>query len=288
LSRLRKLWSKTIADKGPAAEPEACASFLDRPPDPEWAEHVETVPGILLDVLRLERGLQGKRVLEIGCGPGLTALGLAQQGTPDLLVAFDLGFHMKATLEGFGTAPYPERRPSCLRYLLADAACLGLKTSSFDLAYAWSVFEHLPQPQPVLAEIRRVLKPGGLLYIQIAPLYYSAFGHHCWEHVSDPFAHLKWTQERFRTQVMASRSSPERVRRDWQTYEGLNRLTVGGLQKLLLDQGWALRRSILQCDDLKEVDLEGPLARIPLQDLAAVQINLVAKKSAFPSSPCKA
>jgi len=242
-------------------------------------EHVETVPSILLEVLEAENGLQGKRVLEIGCGPGLTALGLAQQGNPDLLVAMDLDLHMKATIEGLGKPPFPSSLPSCLRYLLTDASNLGLQSSSFDLAYAWSVFEHLPDPSVVLAEIQRILKPGGLLYIQIAPLYYSAFGHHCWEHVAEPFAHLLGTPKQFRSQVMASQSAPERVQRDWQTYEGLNRLTVGKLQKILLEKEWILQRTILQCDDLKGIDLEGALSRIPLQDLATVQINLIAKKT---------
>ena|GEM_PF-2576260 len=253
-------------------------SLASRSTDPEIHEHMETVPGILLDVLSLQHGLKGKRVLEVGCGPGLTALGLAQKACPNLLAAFDLQFHMRETLNQLGSHPLPQALPTCLHYILTDASNLGFRDESFDLVYAWSVFEHLKEPNTVLSEIQRVLMPQGQLYIQIAPLYYSAFGHHCWEHVSEPFSHLKWDQETFRNAVFSSCSPQERIQRDWQTYEGLNRLTVGSLQKMLLQSGWILERIVLQCDDLKHTHLAGPLSHVPLQDLACVQINLVARK----------
>jgi SAM-dependent methyltransferase len=37
----------------------------------------------------------------------------------------------------------------------------------FDVVYAAQVFEHLPEPKADLAEIRRILRPGGLLYVDV-------------------------------------------------------------------------------------------------------------------------
>jgi hypothetical protein len=48
----------------------------------------------------------------------------------------------------------------------------------FDLVYSWSVFEHVDERliAEVLRLIKSSLKPDGLLFVQIAPLFYSAEG----------------------------------------------------------------------------------------------------------------
>ena len=44
---------------------------------------------------------------------------------------------------------------------------LQFQPGSFDVVYAAQVFEHLPRPTVDLGEIKRILKPGGLLYIDV-------------------------------------------------------------------------------------------------------------------------
>jgi SAM-dependent methyltransferase len=44
---------------------------------------------------------------------------------------------------------------------------IGFRHGSFDVVYAAQVFEHLPTPAVELAEIRSVLRPEGLLYIDV-------------------------------------------------------------------------------------------------------------------------
>jgi SAM-dependent methyltransferase len=48
---------------------------------------------------------------------------------------------------------------------------------SFDAVFSRAVFEHLSDPQPVLAEVRRVLKPGGAMFVSLH-LYSSDSGCH--------------------------------------------------------------------------------------------------------------
>ncbi|HEY8746538.1 MAG TPA: class I SAM-dependent methyltransferase [Tepidisphaeraceae bacterium] len=64
-----------------------------------------------------------------------------------------------------------------LNFAEMDAAQLSFPSASFDLVYLRAVFEHLPDPAAVLAEIRRVLKANGALVI-LLHLYTSYSGCH--------------------------------------------------------------------------------------------------------------
>lgn len=48
------------------------------------------------------------------------------------------------------------------RLLNADMQVLPLKGGSIDLLFSWAAIEHVPNPELVMAEIQRVLKPGGI------------------------------------------------------------------------------------------------------------------------------
>lgn len=58
-----------------------------------------------------------------------------------------------------------------------DATDMTFPDNHFDVVYSRSVFEHLSDPAGVLAEIRRVLKPGGVMYVRLH-LYTSDSGSH--------------------------------------------------------------------------------------------------------------
>jgi SAM-dependent methyltransferase len=58
----------------------------------------------------------------------------------------------------------PPRRPHPDR-LTGDLCALALTEAQFDLAYAYRVFEYLPEPQPYLDELLRLTKRGGMALI---------------------------------------------------------------------------------------------------------------------------
>jgi SAM-dependent methyltransferase len=61
--------------------------------------------------------------------------------------------------------------------VLADAGALSLADASVDWAFCSNLLEHTPEAEPVIAEIERVLRPGGWGYISWANRY-SPSGRH--------------------------------------------------------------------------------------------------------------
>jgi len=104
----------------------------------------------------------GDTVLEIGPGPGyFTAEAARIAGSDGRVIALDLQRGMLEMLrERLDQAG--ERR---VHAVLADATRLPLTDASADVAYLVAVLGEIPDRPAALAELRRVLKPGGLLAI---------------------------------------------------------------------------------------------------------------------------
>ena len=104
--------------------------------------------------------LREKDVLEIGCGTGVHAKLLAAAGTR--VAAVDLT----------PTAVELTRRRLELAHLTADvreadAESLPFADASFDFVWSWGVIHHSESTDQVIAEIARVLRPGGRLALMV-------------------------------------------------------------------------------------------------------------------------
>jgi tRNA A58 N-methylase Trm61 len=104
----------------------------------------------------------GERVLELGPGPGIFTVKAARRvGPTGRLVAVDIQPKMIAQVE--------ERvRKAGLANVethIADAYHLPLDNESVDRAFLVTVLPEIPDQARALAELRRVLKPDGLLSI---------------------------------------------------------------------------------------------------------------------------
>jgi SAM-dependent methyltransferase len=102
------------------------------------------------------------RVLDAGCGPGSITLGLASAVAPGEVVGIDVQ-----------SAQAEQARARALEHGISNA---GFETASiyevpfpngsFDVAFANGVLMHLREPARALAELRRVLRPGGIAAIR--------------------------------------------------------------------------------------------------------------------------
>jgi len=96
----------------------------------------------------------GSKVLDIGCGRGVM-----------LRALLDLGH------EAHGVEIAPEAAsgadPRAQIRIAPELAKAGYEENSFDAVIMWHVLEHLPHPEQTLAEIRRILRPGGRLILAV-------------------------------------------------------------------------------------------------------------------------
>ncbi len=110
--------------------------------DPEYEEQILPLAGQLLSGF--------DRVLDIGTGEGQVARRVVQgAGT---VIGFDPTTELIARASERGGGP---------QFVLGDASAIPAATASFDAAVACLVFEHIDPLVPAIAEVARVLKPGG-------------------------------------------------------------------------------------------------------------------------------
>ena len=100
----------------------------------------------------------GMHVLDAGCGPGSITLGLAAAVALGEVVGID----MQLSLVEQARALAVQRGVTNARFEVANVYDLPFPDGSFDAAFANRVLEHLREPVRALAELRRVLRPGGI------------------------------------------------------------------------------------------------------------------------------
>ena len=89
------------------------------------------------------------------------------------------GFYKKhfQRLLGIDVVDYSKFHPG-VEFFLSDGYNTGVKTESMDMVVSHSVLEHVMDLDAAISEINRITKPGGVLFLTVSPLYYSAFGAH--------------------------------------------------------------------------------------------------------------
>lgn len=100
----------------------------------------------------------GTGVLEVGCGPGLTAVELARRG--HLITAVDIAPAMIAL-----TRKLAADKGVSVKGLVGDIFDLPFADGTFPLALSMGVLEWLPGFEAAIAQLARALAPGGYLIV---------------------------------------------------------------------------------------------------------------------------
>ena len=103
------------------------------------------------------------RILDIGCGFGSLSLTLSEGAGLDV-VAMDV-LEERVSSVRTKTAARDHAAAARIRIVRADAQALPFRDGVFDAVAATEVLEHLDEPERMLRETRRVLRPGGRFFL---------------------------------------------------------------------------------------------------------------------------
>lgn len=106
----------------------------------------------------------GKNVLEIACGDGMSGTMVSAYGHQVTL----LDYH-----------DWRDSRALGHNFIQADLGKpIALPDSSYDFIFSFNAFEHIPDPKLAMDEMARILRPGGIIWLDFNPLYASPLGLH--------------------------------------------------------------------------------------------------------------
>lgn len=105
---------------------------------------------------------EGMRVLEVGCGRGVGTQEIFSRFGAHSVYALDVDPDMIARARR-RLSHLPAER---LKVEVGDVTAIQAEDQSFDAVFDFAIIHHVPNWQAAIAEIRRVLKPGGRFFFE--------------------------------------------------------------------------------------------------------------------------
>jgi arsenite methyltransferase len=143
------------------SDPKGCCARLYESDAVRWLLDDQLHPGgerLSLRLARMAGVAPGARVVDVACGSGATALLIARE-IGCVAVGVDLG--ARAIDQARRATPAGARAS----FLLGDAEALPLQDASFDIALSECSLCTFPDKPQAIAEMARVVRPGGTIAI---------------------------------------------------------------------------------------------------------------------------
>lgn len=228
------------------------------------ADVVHQWVGDVLDV-------RSSRFLNFGCGDGITDLSLVLRYGATAIHGVDIRREYaklpRIAREQLGM----QRIPSALTFeTISPGTPLASRHTGMDGIMSWSTFEHVHREQvlPILRDLHACLRPGGIFFLQIEPLFHSPFGSHLRRYDDVPWHHLLVSEKEL-WRIIDAHQGPinaEEVdfgfadfgvegykRFVFKEYQHLNRLTADELVGLVEQAGFTMERQ-----ERRNVELQPP------------------------------
>ena len=262
----------------------------------EWFRaHFEYAADVVNHWLGSVVDLKTARLLQFGCGDGITDLALVLRHGAHAIHGIDVRQEYaklpRIAAEQLGMS----RIPAALSFqTIKPSAPLRGQAPLYDGIMSWSTFEHVQRDQllPILSDLCACLKPGGYFFLQIEPLFYSAFGSHLRRYDDVPWHHLLVDEDALWKVIEGydGELSPDEVdfgfadfgpegykRFVFKEYRELNRLTADELVDIAQQAGFAVARQERRTYEPAPVP-EALLAQYPRELLINNEIFLLLQK----------
>ncbi len=160
-----------------------------------------------------DTAVQGKDVLDFGCGDGPLSLFLAAEKSPRSVVGVDLE---RGALERAKEALARSSLPPSVHVDFVQGTVDGmpLPDASADVVVAFDCLEHVMAPLPILREWQRVLRPGGRCLLEWFP-FKGPWGPHMESLIPIPWAHVIFGERAMFRVAERMYDLPEFVPRHW-------------------------------------------------------------------------
>ena len=192
--------------------------------------------------------VDGKTVLDVGCGRGATSIEAARRGATRV-VGVDLRIAPQALELVAGDAGLVGR----VELVRTNGTLEELGTATFDVVLSKDSFEHYAEPESFISTLARFVKPGGVLAIGFGPLWKGPTGGHIDSVTWLPWAHLFFPED----VIMAERRRfhpADKTRRFEEVPGGLNKMTLSRFEAIMESSG-------LECRYLETNVSDNPVVR---------------------------
>ena len=162
--------------------------------------------------------IEGKVVIDFGCGDGVDAVEMALHGARRVI-----GIDIR---EDILDAARCRARDAGVE----SVCCFTLKTSEpADVVISVDAFEHYADPGEILSVMGSLLRPDGEIFVSFGPTWYHPLGGHLFSVF--PWAHLIFSEKA----LLAWRSSfkNDGATRFTEVARGLNQMTIGRFERLV-------------------------------------------------------
>ena len=175
-------------------------------------------------------------LLDVGCGLGGKTVAYAEEGARAVGVDI-LKRHIEAAVK------FAASKGGRARFIVGDAASLPFVDRSFRFIVANDSMEHFGDPESAMADLSRILAPGGRLFLFFTP-WRSPLGSHLYDYIRMPWCHLLLSErviEEVLRIVLERRGDPDptggasRLMVLYRTE--LNRITFGRYRRILRERG---------------------------------------------------
>ena len=137
-----------------------------------------------IERLAQHTSLAGQSVLDVGGGPGYIAEALRSTGAYCVVAEY-------SSEELFLHGRHPDAA------MRADGQELPIRSSTVDICHSSNVLEHVRHPETMLAEMVRVVRPGGLIYLSFTNWLSPWGGHETspWHYFGGDYAARRWQEQ---------------------------------------------------------------------------------------------
>ena len=159
ISTVKDFWERHVNNEYYTSANRGSSNYFSEIDAKRYRHHYHLVE--LFEHLRAKQ-IADKNLLEIGCGIGIDTITLASLGFREVI-----GVDISDTAIRIARDRAKANNISSVRFEKANAESLNFPDDWFDFVYSFGVIHHTPSIRNAIAEIHRVLKPGGRAIVMI-------------------------------------------------------------------------------------------------------------------------